>query len=54
MQDEAIDYLALSEMTKARTDIEFGYDGLVARSEHLIDEVLRGLARNFGMDDFPE
>lgn len=47
------DFLALSESTTLRAGIEFDYESLGSRSEVLIDELMRGLAQNFGMDQFP-
>ncbi len=51
--DSSIDYLMLSETTKARAVTEFAYESMESHGDDLVDELLRGLARNFGMDEFP-
>lgn len=50
---ESIDFFALAETTEARATIEFDYESMELRRDDLVDELLRGLARNFGMDSFP-
>lgn len=49
-----IDWLVLAETTQARAGIEFDYESMELRREDLADELMRGLARNFGMDQFPD
>jgi hypothetical protein len=46
--------LSLAETPKARAGIEFDYQSMELRREDLVNELMRGLARNFGMDEFPD
>ncbi len=44
----------LSETNALQASIEFDYESMELRSEELTDELMRGLARNFGLDEFAD
>ena len=48
------DFLALSERTTLRASIGFDYESLDLRSGDLVEELMRGVAHNFGLDRLPE
>jgi hypothetical protein len=48
------DLLALTEKTTLRAAIEFDYESMELRGEDLANELMRGLARNFGLYEFPD
>jgi len=52
-QDHVLNYLSLSERASLLTAIDFNYDSIETRREELVDELMRNLARHFGMDEFP-
>ena len=47
------DFLALSETITLRASIEFDYSSLETRSGDLVEELMRRVAHNFGMDGLP-
>ena len=49
-----IDLLVLSERTRLRASIEFGYESLELHGGNLVEELMRRVAHNFGMDGLPD